>query len=675
MKNVLKKLVLLTVPFFAISCSGNGGSSVADNSNGNSGNANTSSNNGANSSSNTPSSSIIPHSHSWASEWSNDASDHWHACSGCNEKKDSAAHTYGEWQTSNLGTLLNDERFNLSTVKYRACSVCGFEQLDNNQAVLPEIRFNFEQTYTDKNGNTVQQEMDFATKARSTDTTRPTVAGKITIANAGDYNTKSGKELDVEAFKVRGNQTAGFDKKGFQIKFDKKQNLLGLNAAPDGKGYKKWVLLADAKDTTISRTALGLSLSKGVIAADSNVWSTNFTPVSVYLNDQYWGMYMLAEQKEVKDGRIKLHEAEDVPVLDGEGNPVIDPETGKEVKQSTVEIGYSFELDYYAKNEPAKGADGDPTFEIGYGNYFTQNDYKIESCLANSGLGLVKTYTMNSDIIDSTAGENEHLSYNGSGTAKSEQLKFIRNRLQALFNVLGEASKNKVAKDIDANNNVVSTSLSVRQTIEKNFDLNAWAEGFVINAVCLPPDVGYSSFYLSYNNEPEGDHRLRFDNPWDFDSNFGNRRNFIEKPDEVSQSSGWGAQSFDPYFMDRTANPWLNLLGKFDWFINDYVKPKWNAVRENKTFEKMLGMLNVYYKYYDGEYAKNFTKWPTTQASDQNVASYFNGDGVNSGELRKPFVNVNERKQAQQETINWLTKRVNYLEKKWGNNRPSVTAE
>ena len=148
--------------------------------------------------------------------------------------------------------------------------------------------------------------------------------------------------------KVRGNQTAGFDKKGFQIKFDKKQSMLGLNG---NKKFKKWVLLADAKDTTISRSALGLELSKGVIADDSKVWSTDYTPVSVYLNNTYWGMYMLAEAKEVKDGRINLPEPEE---------DVIDPETGEEttVPITTTAIGYNFELDYYARNEAQKGAEG-----------------------------------------------------------------------------------------------------------------------------------------------------------------------------------------------------------------------------------------------------------------------------------------------------------------------------
>lgn len=616
MKKIFKRLTFLAVPFMVLGCAG----PIGSDSNQSTSNQQPSVNSSANPSSD-KSNSANP------SASSSNGGDH--------------THTFGQWKTESLGTKINDARFKYSTIKYRECTVCHYEEIDSQQAVLPEIRFDYNPS--DPNAN-------FATAARSTDSVRPKVNGKLRITNAGDKNTASAiPDVDM---KVRGNQTAGFDKKGFQIKFNaSKTNLLGLNG---GKKFKKWVLLADAKDTTISRTALGMTMSKGVISADSNVWSSDFTPVSVYLNDKYWGMYMLAEQKEVKNGRIKLDEPEDA-----DENPIM-----------TTDIGYCFELDYYAKNEPAKGADGDPTFSINYGNYFKSSDYKIENCLANSGLGLVSTYTMNSDINDGPTDAH-------TTDANSNQVKWIKNRLQALFNVLGEAAKNKVAKDINSNNEVISTSLSVRKTIEKNFDLNAWAEGFIINAVCLPPDVGYSSFYMSFNNAPNGDKRLRYDNPWDFDSNFGNRRNFIEKPDTASSSGGWGQSSYDPYFMDRTANMWLQLLGKLDFFMNDYVKPKWNAARENGTFEDMVKLAKTYYKYYDGEYAKNFAKWTTTQASDNNVGSYFNGDGVNSGELRKPFVNVNERKDAQKETLNWLVKRVNYLEKKWApeKNRTPLSAD
>ena len=628
MKKIFKKIAFLAVPLMVLGCAGPANSSESSVTSKSSSNSTSTSEKSTSTSSINSSSGV--HIHEWASEWSSDQNNHWHACKDCNEKKDTAAHTFGEWKTENLGTKLNDARFNLSNIKYRECSVCHYQQLDNTQAVLPEIRFEYNPN--DPNAN-------FATAARSTDTSRPKVDGTLKITNAGSLSVPEG--YASTKMKVRGNQTAGFDKKGFQINLNKKKNLLGLNG---GKQFKKWVLLADAKDTTVSRTALGLTMSKGVISSDSNVWASDFTPVSVYLNDTYWGMYLLAEQKEVKNGRIKLDEPEDE-----NENPIM-----------TTDIGYCFELDYYARNEPAKGAEGDPTFSIDYGNYFKSSDYKIESCLANSGLGIVKTYTMNSDINDGPT--DAHTS-----DANSNQIKFIKARLQALFNVLGEAVKNKKAKDINDNNQVVDTSLTIKETIKKNFDLNAWAEGFIINAVCLPPDVGYSSFYMSYNNAPNGDKKLRYDNPWDFDSNFGNRRNFIEKPDTASSSGGgWGGQSsYDPYFMDRTANMWLQFLGKLDFFMNDYVKPKWNAARENGTFEDMIKLAKTYYQYYDGEYAKNFAKWTTTQASDSNVASYFNGDGVNSGELRKPFVNVNERKDAQKETLNWLVKRVNYLENKW----------
>ena len=629
MRNVLKKLTLLMVPFLLVGC--NTATSSAEESS----KEESKTSSQAPSSSKSSSSSEAPtstHQHSWASEWSQDDNNHWHACSGCDEKKDNAAHTFGEWQTVNLGELLKDSRFDLSNAKYRVCSTCNYEQIDKSFSAVPEVKFTFDPN--DANAN-------FATVAKSTDTSRPKVKGTLTIANAGDkYSVTEGYTGEI---KVRGNQTAGFDKKGFQIKLDKKQNLLGLNG---GKKFKKWVLLADAKDITVSRTSLGLLMCKGVIGDDSNVWSSDFMPVSVYLNNEYWGLYMLAEQKEVKKGRIKLDE----PI-----ETIVNPDTGEEeeVDITTTDIGYCFEMDYYAKNEANKGADGDPTFSIDYGSYFTQNSYKIESGLANASLGIVKTYTMNSDITDSTAGKNEH-----TDETKSNQLKFIKARLQALFNVLYQATKGK-AYDINAENQAVATTeLTVKQAIEKNFDLNAWAEGFIINAVCLPPDVGYSSFYMSFDNTPTGDKKLRFDNPWDFDSNFGNRKDFIEKPDVKNGN-------FDPYFMDRTANMWLQFLGKLDFFMDDYVKPKWNAVREKKVFEGMLNMLDVCYRFYEGEYQRNFTKWPSIMPSDPNL-NYF------SNELRELYREPSNRKQAQQETINWLTKRVDYLEGKWGNNRPSV---
>ena len=593
----------------------------------------TSSNGGKSSSSSKVNSSSGVHVHEWATEWSSDDSGHFHVCKTCGAKKDNAAHTgMDQWQTVNLGEHLNDARYQHSTVKVKTCSVCKYDKVDDVD-ILPRLYFQSDNP----------SDISFAVTASSTDQgQRPEVSGKLTLNNCGEQYQFSNVEAGM---KVRGNQTAGFPKKGFRIKFKKAQNMLGLNNGT-GAGYKKWVLLADAKDSCIIRTGIGLTTSRA-IAQGTKVWASNITPVSVYLNNEYWGMYFLAEQKESKTGRINL------PI-------VADKYTG-------TDIGYCFELDHYAEDEPKKPDGGDPTFTLDYGNKFTRNSYSIESSLAN--FGPTTTYTMNSDITDIPVGE---------GTAVNEknsvQVAFIRNRMQALFEVLYQAAVKNEAYTIsndtaDANYNkaVKATGKTVKQVVEDNFDLEAWAVGFIINAFCCPPDVGYSSFYMSFDNSATGAKKLRFDNPWDFDSNFGNRNNFITTADTASGGGGWGGGSgYDPYYMDRTSNMWLQYLSKLDFFINDYVKPKWNQVREQLIFEKMFQMMRVYFKYYDYEARKNFTKWPEIKASDDNVGSYF------GNELREPFKDPKKRKEAQTETINWCRKRVNYLEGKWGTGRAGV---
>ena len=626
------------MPILVAGCSLNPAAGSSSGANSNGGGSKSSNTSTKSSQPGSSSSSVIPHEHQWDSVWSYDDNNHWHACSGCNEKKDNAAHTMGQWQDNvDLGTFLGDSRYQYTTVKARKCSSCNYFEVQQKDSVLPEVRITYDAN--DPHAN-------FATVAKSTDVNRPTLDCTVNITNCPAAVAVSDK---VATIKVRGNQTAGFPKKGFRLKFESKINLFGLNG---GKRFKKWVLMADAKDCTVSRTALGLTMSGGIIRSDSKVWSSTYKPVSVYLNNTYWGMYFLAEQKESKEGRIKLPEVED--------------------GYTGTDIGYCFELDHYAEDEPKKDDGGDPTFSITYDGYsnsggWGNNPYDIESSLANPGI--MTHFTMNSDITDGPVQPDE--ADIEAGLAKgipvndknSEQVKFIKNRLTALFKVLKQAAVDKKAYTIDnATNTAVAapSSKTVRQCVEENFDLKAWAEGFIINGIACPPDLGYSSFYMSFDNSATGDKKLRFDNPWDFDSNFGNRSQLIEGGDSGSK---------DPYYLNRTSNMWIQMLSKLDFFIEDYVKPLWNQVRNEKVFEKCVEMLKVYYKVYANEHKKNFTKWPKIAAQDgDNVGTYFNG------ELRSIFKNTDEnsRKNAQKETINWFSKRVNYFENKWGENRPNL---
>ena len=638
MKKVIAKLVCLMVPFLVIGCTGPQttssaakqsskttirSSSTPASSKTPSSAPKSSSNQGgvpfsfprtSSSSSSAPKSSSVPaHDHIWSEDYKADDTSHYHYCTypGCTAKSTGEPHTYSE--VSYLNPVNSGSTKFPNPKKGSACTVCNnFKPEDND--ILPQLKFTFDPN--DPNAN-------FATIATKSDLTRPEVTGKFTLTNCPDEF----KKTDVGGtLKVRGNQTAGWSKKGFRIKFSGKTNLLGLN---EGQKFKKWVLLADAKDTCIVRTALGLFISKATIKDGDNVWSSDFCPVSVYLNDEYWGYYYLAEQKEVKPGRVML------------------PENDKDSGYQGVDIGYCFELDHYADaqqkdeaSEVKKGADGDPTFKIKYNPEMVRGNIT-----GNLAAGGIDTYTLLSDISDGpTDVHTDH--------TNSNQVAFMKNRLEKLYEVLYYASKGQ-AKEIDeASNTVVFSSKSIKQVVEQYFDLKAWADGIIINAFSCPPDLGYSSFYMSYDNSPTGDKKLRFDVPWDFDSNFGNRNNFITNGDEN-------------VYVDRTHNMWIQLFYKLDFFVNEYVKVRWNQMREEQAFEEMFKMMRTYFHDYDLEIKKNHTKWPQNDAAHQPPNNF--------DEIRNPFKNPSQYKDAETETFRWCATRINFLEKQWGQNRPNIS--
>ena len=637
MKNTMKKITALMIAFLAVGCGpvnndaksepNEEPTSVAQSISSKEGEK-SSSQGGGTTSQNTG-------GHKFATAWSYDDEYHWHACTeaGCRNVADYGEHQFGEWTTVDPSTLEGAAKYAYEKPQIKKCATCGYYQIKGTNT-LPELRFNF---------NKNDPDADFMTKATKSDLSRPEVNGTYSLSNCDSKYAFTGA---TGGMKVRGNQTAGWSKKGFRIKFDSSRNMLGLNS---GKKFKKWILLADAKDTTLSRTFMGLYLSQRVCESETQVWVADYTPVTVYLNDEYWGFYYLCEQKEVKDGRINLDEVD--------------------AGYTGVDIGYCFELDHYADSagasneasEVKKGAEGDPTFRMRYLDDSGKDNMQQGRPSGSLATGQVYTYTMLSDITDCTepskhcqadyskVGNNGAPSSSATKTSNSNQLTFIRGRMEALYTVLYSAGKG-VAKDIDANNNVISTSLTVQQTMAKNFDLDAWVDGYIINAVCIPPDLGYSSFYMSFDNSPSGDKKLRFDCPWDFDSNFGNR-------------NGLYLNSEGDEYCNNTYNTWLYSLSKISFF-KDMVKAKWNTIRNNKVFEDMFVLLRAHFKNDDGEIKRNHYKWP------QNDAAHMPPN--NFDEIRSPFKEPSQYKEAETETINWLAKRVNYLEKQWGQNRGNV---
>ncbi len=120
----------------------------------------------------------------------------------------------------------------------------------------------------------------------------------VTITDVDDTANDLDK-TNVE-MKGRGNSSwSCYDKKGYQIKFDKKTSVLGMEKA------KKWVLLANSSDC---------SMMKNKIAFDAaNQMGFAYTPdaeyVDLWVDGDYIGNYLVTEKVEIGGGRLNLTDA------------------------------------------------------------------------------------------------------------------------------------------------------------------------------------------------------------------------------------------------------------------------------------------------------------------------------------------------------------------------------
>ena len=157
-----------------------------------------------------------------------------------------------------------------------------WEKLTNLPAMVVEL--------SDKNGNAYP--LSSVTREKYVDS-------KITITNTEDKFLLSSLK---SSFKGRGNGswTDSGDKKGYKIKFDKKQSLFGRAA------NKHWVVIActNFDDVTMSRNYLAYNMGNQVF---TNIeYATQARWIDLYVNNEYRGVYLLCEHVRVGNGRVDI---------------------------------------------------------------------------------------------------------------------------------------------------------------------------------------------------------------------------------------------------------------------------------------------------------------------------------------------------------------------------------
>ena len=119
------------------------------------------------------------------------------------------------------------------------------------------------------------------------------------VSSQGTFELRdvSGNSVEeVMTFRGRGNTSWLEDKKSFQVTLQKGHDILGMGKA------KKWILVANAKDHTLLRNEVFLSLAKNL--------KLDFTPsikeVNLFINGEYRGTYSLCTKVEKAKNRVEL---------------------------------------------------------------------------------------------------------------------------------------------------------------------------------------------------------------------------------------------------------------------------------------------------------------------------------------------------------------------------------
>jgi len=123
----------------------------------------------------------------------------------------------------------------------------------------------------------------------------------------------------------RGHSTWGQPKNPYKVQFT---NDASYAKIPDVVGMTKnrnWALLADYFDKSLMRNKLALSLANSSVFSDGLKWSPSGQHVEVYLNSDYLGVYLLAEDIRIAQSRLNIKSMSSDPAVgDFDGGYIVE---------------------------------------------------------------------------------------------------------------------------------------------------------------------------------------------------------------------------------------------------------------------------------------------------------------------------------------------------------------
>ena len=409
--------------------------------------------------------------------------------------------------------------------------------------------------------------------------------------------------------KVRGNWTTNYEKKPLRIKFGEKQSLGGLNG---GRAFKNWLLLAEYKDLSMLRNKAAFDLAHKILG--EGLYCSDCMLVEVEINGEYWGVYLLAEQQEAAEGRVNV------------------PEPGK--NETGPYVGYLVEFDGNFRHE-------DPltTFTIDYNGY--------APLIPFAGTEETEPFT---PLSTNPEHSRDLVGYTVKSSVRSEEQRdTIRNFISNVYVIMYSASYDEAALEMTPDfSRTVPSSKTPREAVEAVVDVQSLADMYILSEITCDPDICFSSFFMSADLSEDGDRKLRFEAPWDFDSALGNCR-------VVENATGFHAAN-TVYNVDHdfwSVNPWLTVMMRQEWF-RELIAQKWTELFDSGALKETVVMIRSDSKKYKAAFTRNYKRWDN-MADKEAIRR----------ELNKKARSCRSEEEAARWLADWLWKRIRVLNGFW----------
>lgn len=457
---------------------------------------------------------------------------------------------------------------------------------------------------------------------------RPYKGMKMTIDNCENQYKKN--EV-VGEIKVRGNSTnqESVAKRAFRIKLSSKANLLGLN---DGIKEKSWVLLADFFDQSRFRNESAFNMGNSLFNY-SGYYCSDYKHVTLYMNGENRGVYLLAEQQQAKKGRVPVNEADD--------------------GVTTTKTGYLFEIDGLASQQNHVDSsthmgthEGDPCFTTGtgssggmWGGWGGQGGDSINGVNISD-----KAYVIKTDVYG------------------DEQVPFLKDYLNNVLKAFKGTLKGEDKKIVNENGELEDSPYTTQyETLNTYLDLDSFFRMYLLQEYLKDYDVGWGSFYMYVDFSAKSvAKRLTMGAPWDFDLGEGNKQGnggFGSSGGKDNEIPSSGISSTKDKFLNgssytngmTTFNPWLYLLSQTDFF-QDTIKKYYSVFANSGIYERMINEIQ-------------YERVAFKSAFDDNHTRY--GKGASGATLMQTR-QYNSHEEATNYLVKWYQERKEYLDQTWG---------